>query len=220
MQFDIITIFPKILKSYYNESIIGRALNKKKIQIKYHNLRDFTNDKHKSVDDTPYGGGPGMILKAEPIIKALQSIKRQKKSKIIMLDPKGKIYDQKTVTRFSKLNQIIFVNGYYEGIDARIDKFIDEKISMGKFVLSNSELATAMIIDSTTRLLPEVLGNADSLKNESFTDHFIEHPQYTKPEEIKIKNKTYKVPQVLLSGHHAKIKEWQEKNSPQINHIK
>jgi tRNA (guanine37-N1)-methyltransferase len=216
MQFDIITIFPKILKSYYNESIIGRALNKKKIQIKYHNLRDFTNDKHKSVDDTPYGGGPGMILKAEPIIKALQSIKRQKKSKIIMLDPKGKIYDQKTALRLSKLKSIIFVNGYYEGIDARIDKFVDEKISMGKFVLSNSELATAIIIDSTTRLLKGTLGNKDSLVTESFEDNSLEYPQYTKPEEIKIANKKYKVPKILLSGNHAKIKEWREKNSKKL----
>lgn len=217
MQFNIITIFPDILKSYYQESIIGRAQKNKKIKINYHNLRDFSNDKHKSVDDTPYGGGPGMILKPEPIIKALNSIKRKKRSKVIMLDPKGKIYNHQIATRLAKLDQIIFVNGYYEGIDARVDNFIDEKISLGKFVLSNSELATAMIIDSTTRLLPGVLGNANSLETESFTDHFVEHPQYTKPEEIKIKKKTYKVPQVLLSGHHQKIKEWKKKQSKKID---
>ena len=159
MQFNIITIFPEILNSYYNESIIGRAIHKKIIKIKYHNLRDFTNDKHRSVDDTPYGGGPGMVLKAEPLIKAIKSIKRKKKSKVIMLDPKGKIYNQKTAARFSKLDQIIFVNGYYEGIDSRVDKFVDEKDYMGKFVLSNSELAVATIIDSTTRLLKGFLVN-------------------------------------------------------------
>ncbi len=217
MQFNIITIFPEILKSYYNESIIGRALNKKIIAIKYHNLRDFSNDKHKSVDDNPYGGGPGMVLKAEPLIKAIKSIKRKKKSKVIMLDPKGKIYNQKTAARFSKLNQIIFVNGYYEGIDARVDKFVDEKISMGKFVLSNSELAVATIIDSTTRLLKGVLGNENSLETESFKENFIEHPQYTKPDQIKFNNKIYKVPKILLSGNHAKIKEWREKNSKKID---
>jgi len=217
MQFNIITIFPKLLDSYYQESIIGRAVRKKIIKIKYHNLRNFTNDKHHSVDDTPYGGGPGMILKAEPIIKALKSIKRKKNSKIIMLDPRGKIYNQKIATKFSRLDQIIFVNGYYEGIDARVDKFIDEKISLGKFVLSNSELATAIVIDSTTRLLKGVLGNEESLKTESFTKNFIEYPQYTKPEKIKFNNKTHIVPKILLSGHHAKIEEWKKKNSKKVD---
>lgn len=217
MQFNIITIFPEILKSYYNESIIGRALDKKIIKIKYHNLRDFTNDKHKSVDDTPYGGGPGMVLKAEPLIKAIKKIKKRKKTRVIMLDPKGEIYNQKIALRLSKLKNIIFVNGYYEGIDARVDKFVDEKISMGKFVLSNSELATAIIIDSTTRLLKGVLGNKESLTSESFENNSLEYPQYTKPEEIKINNKKYKVPEILLSGNHAKIKEWKEKNSKKID---
>lgn len=217
MQFNIITIFPEILKSYYNESIIGRALDKKIIKIKYHNLRDFTNDKHKSVDDAPYGGGPGMVLKAEPLIKAIKKIKKRKKTRVIMLDPKGEIYNQKIALRLSKLKNIIFVNGYYEGIDARVDKFVDEKISMGKFVLSNSELATAIIIDSTTRLLKGVLGNKESLTSESFENNSLEYPQYTKPEEIKINNKKYKVPEILLSGNHAKIKEWKEKNSKKID---
>jgi tRNA (guanine37-N1)-methyltransferase len=217
MQFNIITIFPEILKSYYNESIIGRALNNKIINIKYHNLRDFSNDKHKSVDDTPYGGGPGMVLKAEPLIKAIKSIKGRKKARVIMLDPKGKIYNQKTALRLSKLKNIIFVNGYYEGIDARVDKFVNEKISMGKFVLSNSELATAIIIDSTTRLLKGALGNKESLTSESFENNSLEYPQYTKPEEIKVGNKKYKAPKILLSGNHAKIKEWREKNSKRID---
>ena len=220
MQFNIITIFPEILKSYYNESIIGRALSNKIIDIKYHNLRDFSKDKHKSVDDTPYGGGPGMVLQAEPIIKAIKSIKGRKKSRVIMLDPKGKIYNQKTALKLSKLKNIIFVNGYYEGIDSRVNKFIDEKISIGKFVLSNSELATAIIIDSTTRLLKGALGNKESLTAESFENNSLEYPQYTKPEEIKISNKKYKVPKVLLSGNHAKIKEWREKNSKRIDHVK
>ena len=217
MQFNIITIFPEILKSYYNESIIGRSLNKKIIEIKYHDLRNFTTNKHRSVDDTPYGGGPGMVLKAEPIIKAIKSIKGRKKVRVIMLDPKGKIYDQKTAFRLSKLKNIIFVNGYYEGIDARVDKFVDEKISMGKFILSNSELATAIIIDSTTRLLKGSLGNKNSLISESFENKSLEYPQYTKPEEIKINNKKYKTPKILLSGNHAKIKEWRENNSKKID---
>jgi tRNA (guanine37-N1)-methyltransferase len=217
MQFNIITIFPDILKSYYNESIIGKALDKKIIKIKYHNLRNFTKDKHKSVDDTPYGGGPGMVLQAEPLIKAIKSIKGRKSARVIMLDPKGKIYNQKTALRLSKLKDIIFVNGYYEGIDARVDEFVDEKISIGKFVLSNSELATAIIIDSTTRLLKGTLGNQESLKAESFENNSLEYPQYTKPENIKVRKKNYQVPKILLSGNHAKIKEWREKNSKKID---
>ncbi len=213
MQYDIITIFPELLSSYYQESIIGRALEKKKIKINYHNLRNFTNDKHRSVDDTPYGGGPGMILKAEPIIKAIESIKKKKNFKVILLDPKGKLYNQKLAGKFSKLNQIIFINGYYEGIDARVDKFVDEKISLGSFVLSNSELAVAMIIDSTARLIKGVLGNAESLKIESFTDNFKEYPQYTRPEIFKFKRKKYKVPAVLISGNHAEIEKWRKRKS-------
>ena len=225
MQFDIITIFPNVLNSYYKESIIGRALCKRIIKIKYHNLRDFTDDKHKTVDDSPYGGGPGMILKVEPIIKAIKSIKRKKTSrqargrkiKVVMLDPKGKLYNQKTAARFSKLDQIIFVNGYYEGIDARVDRFIDEKISMGEFILSNSELAIAMIIDSTMRLLKGVLGNEDSLKIESFKDNFVEYPQYTRPVQVKLGQKIYKVPKILLSGNHAEIEKWRKKHRKKVD---
>lgn len=209
MEFNIITIFPKILDSYYKESILGRAQNNKLIKINYINLRDFTNDKHRSVDDHPYGGGAGMILKIEPIVKAIKSIKRKKKSKIILLDPKGKKYNQKIANDFSKLNQIIFVNGYYEGIDARVDKFIDEKISVGDFILTNGELATATIIDSVTRLIPKVLGNKESLKDESH-DSGLEYPQYTRPKTIKHKNKNYRVPSVLLSGNHKKIENWRK----------
>ncbi|MCD4704600.1 tRNA (guanosine(37)-N1)-methyltransferase TrmD [bacterium] len=227
MQYDIITIFPKILDSYYNESIIGRALKNKKIKINYYDLRDFTDDKRKTVDDTPYGGGPGMILKIEPLVKALQKItngldqsgeKKKKKSKIILLSPHGKTYNQKIAQQFSELDQIIFVNGYYEGVDNRLDNFIDDQISLGNFVLSNSELAVAMIIDSTARLLPGVLGNEESLKTESFTNNFLEYPQYTRPEIFKFKRKKYQVPPVLLSGNHAEIDKWRKDNSEKIKH--
>ncbi|MDD4290612.1 MAG: tRNA (guanosine(37)-N1)-methyltransferase TrmD [Patescibacteria group bacterium] len=209
MEFNIITIFPHILDSYYKESILGRAQKNKIIKINYINLRDFTNDKHRSVDDSPYGGGAGMILKVEPIIKAIKSIRKKRNSKIILLDPKGKKYNQKRATEFSKLNQIIFVNGYYEGIDARIDKFVDEKISLGDFVLTNSELACAIIIDSVSRLIPKVLGNKESLKYESHNDG-LEYPQYTRPKIFKYKNKNYKVPKVLLSGNHKEIENWRK----------
>lgn len=210
MQFDIITIFPGVLDSYYNESIIGRAQKNKLIKINYINLRDFTTDNHRSVDDSPYGGGPGMILKIEPIAKALKSIKKKKRSKIILLDPKGKLYNHKKALEFSKLDQIIFVNGYYEGIDFRVEELVDEKISMGEFILSNSELPTAMVIDSTSRLIKGVLGNEESLSIESYSDNFVEYPQYTRPDQAKLGGKIYKVPEVLLSGNHKEIEKWRK----------
>ncbi len=210
MIFDIITIFPEILNSYYKESILGRAQKKKLIKINYINLRDFTSDKHRSVDDSPYGGGAGMILKIEPITKALKSIKKLKKTKIVLLDPKGKVYNQKIAKSFSKLDKIIFVNGYYEGVDARVDKLVDEKISIGDFVLTNSELACAVIIDSVSRLIPKVLGNEESLKDESHDDG-LEYPQYTRPEVFKLKSRKLKVPSVLLSGNHKEIEKWKKK---------
>lgn len=212
MIFDVITIFPGLLDSYYRESILGRALKSRKIKINYINLRDFTSDKRKTVDDCPYGGGAGMILKIEPIVKALKTIKKSKKTKIILLDPKGKIYNQKIAKEFSSLDKLIFVNGYYEGVDSRIENFIDEKISLGNFVLTNSELAGAIIIDSVSRLIGGVLGNEESLKDESHNDSSLEYPQYTRPEIFKYGRKKFEVPSVLLSGNHGEIEKWKKNN--------
>lgn len=211
MQFNIITIFPNILDSYINESILKRAQKAKKIIIKNHDLRDFTTDKHRTIDDTPYGGGPGMVFKIEPIYKCLKSVKRKKKSKVIMLDPAGKQFSQKIASQYSKLDQIIFICGRYEGVDARIEKLIDEKISIGPYVLSGGELGAAIIIEAISRLLPGVLGSSESLQYETFNGKMsdvVEHPQYTKP---AVFNK-WKVPKVLLSGDHRKIEEWRRKN--------
>lgn len=217
MEFNIITIFPGLLDSYYNESILGRAIKSGKIKINYINLRDFTNDKRKTVDDIPYGGGAGMILKIEPIVKALRTIKKTKKTKIILLDPKGKAYNQKIAQEFSKLDKLIFVNGYYEGVDSRIENFVDEKISLGNYILTNSELAGAIIIDSVSRLIPGVLGNEESLKDESHNDSSLEYPQYTRPEIFNYGNKKFEVPSVLLSGNHGEIEKWKKNNqAPKI----
>ena len=209
MKFDIITIFPKILDSYFNESILNRAKCDSLIQINTHNIRDYSTDKHHNVDDTPYGGGPGMVMMVEPIYHCLKSIKRKKSSKIIILDPAGKQFNQRMAKEFSKLDQLIFINGRYEGIDARVDKYIDEKVSIGPYVLSGGELGTAIIIEAVSRLLPGVLGSADSLQYETFNGEksdVVEHPQYTKPENFK----GQKVPKVLLSGNHKKIEEWRK----------
>ena len=209
MQFEIITIFPKILNSYFNESILKRAQVNKKVKIKIHNLRDFTFDKHHKVDDTPYGGGPGMIFKIEPIYNCLKSLKKQKSSRVILLDPAGKQFDQKMAKHFSRVKQLILICGRYEGVDARIDKYIDQKISIGPYVLSGGELGAAVIVEAVSRLLPGVLGSAESLQYETFSgkkSDIVEYPQYTRPENFK----GQKVPKVLLSGNHQKIAKWRK----------
>jgi len=216
MQFDIITIFPQIFDSYFQTSILKRAQKKKIIKIKIHDLRFWTKDKHKTVDDTPYGGGPGMILKIEPIYKALKFLNRRKnkKQKIILLTPKGQKFDQKMAHKLSKLDKVIFVCGRYEGVDARVEKLVDKKISVGDYVLTGGELPAMILVDAITRLLPGVI-NKESLREETFSKLIInsEYPQYTRPEVFTYKTKSakikkLKVPKVLLSGNHKKIAEW------------
>ncbi len=221
MKFEILTIFPKIFDSYFNESIIKRAQKDKIIKIKIHNIRENTTDKHKTVDDKPYGGSPGMLMKIEPIYKTLKKIKLSKKNKIILFTPTGKKFNQKIAKEYLKLDQIIMINGHYEGIDSRIDEFIDEKISIGDFVLTNGNLPAMILVDSITRLLPGVLGNEESFKQDSFyEDNTTEYPQYTKPEIFKYReNKKIielKVPKILTSGNHKLIKDWQEKNKKRV----
>ncbi len=227
MLFHIITIFPKIFNSYFSKSIIARAQKKKIIKIKPHNLRNWTTNKHKTVDDTPYGGGAGMVMKIEPLYKALQALKSQipnpksqtnpkfknPKSKIVLLSAKGKKWDQQLAKKYTQLDEIILICGRYEGVDERITNFIDEEISIGDYILTGGEIPAMIIIDSITRLLPGALGNKNSAQDESHsTPGILEYPQYTKPETFKANSKKYSVPKVLLSGNHKKIKEWREKN--------
>lgn len=220
MQFNIITVFPKIFASYFNESIIKRAQSENIININPVNLRDFTTDKHKTVDDTPYGGGAGMLMMIEPLYKALKNIEPRIKSqelrkhKTILLSAKGKRWNQIMAREYSKLDSITMICGRYEGVDERITEFIDEEISIGDFVLTGGEIGAMTILDSVTRLLPGVLGNEESVISESHTiKGELEYPQYTRPEIFKTNSgKAYQVPKVLLSGHHKKIEEWREKN--------
>lgn len=214
MKFDIITIFPNIFDSYFNESIIKRAQKKKLIEINIHNLRDYTSDKHKTVDDKPYGGGFGMVLMAEPIYKSIKKIKKEKKSKVILLSAKGKKFDQKMAKKFSKLDQLILISGRYEGIDERVAKYIaDEEISIGDYILTGGELPVMIVVDAVTRFIPGAITKG-SLKEETFSkEKYIEYPHYTRPEELIINGKKRKVPEVLLSGNHKKIEEWKKKNS-------
>ena len=230
MQFNVITIFPNIIEDYAKESILGRGQKAEVIKIKAINLRDFTLDKHNKVDDTPYGGGPGMILSAEPIYLALKKndaipfakvdgitkIKKvfngslSRKKKTVLLSPRGTQFDQKMAEKFSKLDEITFICGRYEGIDQRVtDNMIDEEISIGPYVLAGGELGALTIIEAVSRLVPGVLGNLESTKDETFSSSDGEYPQYTKPADFK----GWKVPGVLLNGDHKKIAEWRKENS-------
>lgn len=228
MNFHIITIFPEIFDSYFNESILARAQKNKIIKIETHNLRDWTTDKHKTVDDTPYGGGAGMVMKVEPIYKALNTplIKgaRGIKSKTILLSAKGKKWDQALAKKYSKLDNIILICGRYEGVDERVKKFVDEEISIGDYVLTGGEIPAMAIVDSITRLLPGVLGNSESAETESHSEPgVLEYPQYTRPEVFATTGglkgiKKFRVPKVLLSGNHKLIKEWRKKKMKIILH--
>lgn len=215
MKFDIITIFPQIFGSYFAESILGRAQKAGLIEIKIHDLRDYAEGKHKKVDDTPYGGGAGMVMKIEPIFKALVDIKKEGKERVILFSAKGKRYTQKDAERLSKYDSLILLCGRYEGVDERVAKNLaDEEISIGDFVLTGGEIPAMAVVDSVARLLPQVLGNVESAIYESHSiSGQLEHPQYTKPEEFH----GWKVPKVLLSGNHHEIEEWRKRNSKSKN---
>ncbi len=214
IQFDIITIFPNIFDSYMQESILGRAQKNGLIKIKTHNLRDYTTDKHRTVDDTPYGGGVGMVMMVKPIYKALKDIKQDKNARSIILTPRGKKFTQKKAQELSKYDQLVFIAGRYEGIDNRVSELVDEEISIGDFVLNGGELPAMAIVESVSRLIPGVLGKDESSKEESFSDGAkAEYPQYTRPEKfITDGGKELKVPEILLSGNHAKIKKWKKEH--------
>jgi len=215
LQFDIITIFPDLFQDFIKESLIKKACDKKFIKINVHNLRDFTNNRHKTVDDKPYGGGRGMVMMIEPIYKAISKIKKKnKKIKVILLSPRGKKFNQKKAYDFTKYDQIIFICGRYEGIDERVFKLADDIISIGDFVLMGGEIPAMAIMESVSRLIPGVLGKSDELIKERLKKKegiFIEYPQYTRPEIFKTKQgKELKTPNVLISGNHKKIEQWRK----------
>jgi len=226
MKFDVITIFPDIFKGFLSESIIKKAKEKGLIEINIHDLRKFTRDRHKTVDDKPFGGGRGMVLKVEPIYSAVSSIKVRKKQKrkIILLSPRGKKFDQKLAHRFSKLSHLVMICGRYEGVDERVAKYIaDESISIGDYVLMGGELPAMVVIEAVSRLIPDVVGKSELL-NERIPRTkgrggrgFIEFPQYTRPEVFTPpKGTKWRVPKVLLSGNHKEIEEWRKKHSKLI----
>ena len=219
--FDIITIFPKIFDSYLNESFIKKAQEKKLIKINVHNLRDWAWDKHKSVDDRPFGGGLGMVLKVEPIFKAIKDLTKSsdKKTKIILFTPRGKKFNQKISYSLSKLNRIIMICGRYEGVDERVAKHIaDLELSIGDYDLMGGDLPAMVVMETVARLIPNVLGKPQLLKERITKDKgFIEYPQYTRPEVFSpVKDRKWTVPSVLVSGNHKEIEKWRQKQGKVI----
>ena len=210
MKFDVLTLFPEMFESL-DEGIIGRAKEKGLIEINLINIRDFSKNKHKKVDDTPYGGGAGMVLIPDVIYDAYSSIKDEE-AKVIYLSPQGKVLNQEKVKELAQENHLILLCGHYEGIDQRVlDEIVDEEISIGDYVLTGGELPAMVLIDSVSRYVEGVL-NRESVKEESFSNKLLEYPQYTRPEEFRGR----KVPEVLISGHHEKIKKWREQKSLEV----
>ncbi len=210
MKFDVLTLFPEMFE-ILNQSIIGKAIEKDLIDINVINIRDFSKDKHKKVDDTPYGGGAGMVMKPDVVYDAYQSVK-DANAKVIYMSPQGKPLNQKKVEELSKENHFIILCGHYEGIDQRVlDKIVDEEISIGDYVLTGGEIPAMVLIDSVSRYVEGVL-KEDSIKEESFSNGLLEYPQYTRPEVFE----GMKVPEVLLSGHHENIEKWRKEKSLEI----
>jgi len=212
MKIDILTLFPKMFKGPFDESIIKRAQKKGLIEIQTHDLRKWTKDKRKTVDDRPFGGGTGMILMVEPIYKALRDLKN-KNSKVILMDPRGRTFNQKIAGNLAKEKHLIFICGHYEGVDERVKKhLVDEEISIGDYVLTGGELPAMIIIDTLIRQIPGVLIKPEASSKESFSENLLEYPQYTRPANFK----GWKITEVLLSGNHKKIDKWRQKKSLEI----
>ncbi|UMZ73337.1 tRNA (guanosine(37)-N1)-methyltransferase TrmD [Natranaerofaba carboxydovora] len=212
MRFDVLTIFPQMFDNVINTSILGRARENSLVEINLIDFREFSNNKHNKVDDYPYGGGEGMVIKPEPLYEAIESIGPLKKpeEKVVYMTAQGEPYNQKKAFNLSKLDRIVLICGHYEEIDERVRTgLVDEEISIGDYVLTGGELPAMVLMDSIIRLLPGVLGDENSAVNESFVDGLLEHPHYTRPEVFRDK----KVPDVLLSGNHAAIRKWRRKES-------
>lgn len=218
MRIDIISAVPDLLVSPLQTSIIKRAQDKGKVEIFIHSLRDFAHDKHKQIDDKPFGGGPGMLLKPEPFFECIEKLLSERDYQhIIFTNPGGKVYNQAHANKFSLSKNIIVIAGHYKGIDDRVrERFATDEISIGNFVLSGGELPALIIVDSIVRLIPGVLNDSESALNDSFMDgEYIEPPYYTRPAEYK----DMKVPEILLSGNEKKIKEWKEEHSKKFTEI-
>jgi len=210
MRFDIITIFPEMFGSVFSKGVIKKALDKGLIEVHVHNLRDFTFDKHKQIDDRPFGGGQGMVLKSEPIFAAVEKIKRNEKIPVYILSPQGRKFDFRLAEELAQYPQVILICGRYEGVDERVIQYlVTGEISIGDYVLTGGEPAAIVVVDGISRFIPQVVGNVESVKNDSFYEGLLEFPQYTRPRNFR----GMEVPEVLFSGDHSKIESWRRKKS-------
>ncbi len=233
MLIDIITIFPEVFSSYFNTSILKIAQGKNKLKVRVHDLRDYTLDKHRKVDDRPFGGGPGMVFSPEPIFRAVEKIRGSgfgirgsscsesrvpsPESRVILLCPRGKLLNQKLARRLSKYKHLILICGRYEGVDERVREYlVDEEISVGDYVLTGGELPAMILVDVVTRLISGVLGDKDSNKQESFSSNLLEYPQYTRPANFR----KLEVPDILLSGNHKEIEIWRQAQAIKVTRKK
>jgi tRNA (guanine37-N1)-methyltransferase len=214
MRIDVITLFPEILRGPLDASIMGRARRGGQVEIALHQLRDYATDKHRTVDEKPYGGGPGMLLKCEPIFAAVEDVQKKapRPGRVILLSPTGARFDQAKARELASLERVVFLCGHYEGVDERVrEHLVEDEISIGDFILTNGALAALVVIDAVVRLLPHVVGNEASTQSESFSADRpgLEGPQYTRPEEFR----GWRVPEILLSGHHGQIEQWNNEQS-------
>lgn len=214
MIIDIVTIFPEFFDTFTKTSIIKRAIEQKKVKIRLHQIRDYSHNKHRNIDDTPYGGGAGMLMTFPPFYDVIEKL-RTDRSLVVLLSPQGELFNQKTATKFIERQHLILLCGHYEGIDARIEALIDLEISIGNYVLTGGEIPAMIIADAVTRLIPGVI-HENSAKEDSLQNGWLKYPQYTKPEEYK----GYSVPEILLSGHHEKIALWRKQQQMKTTLVK
>ncbi|HTL03157.1 MAG TPA: tRNA (guanosine(37)-N1)-methyltransferase TrmD [Vicinamibacterales bacterium] len=215
MQFDIVTIFPRMVEAGLAEGILARALKSELLSVRVRDLRDFTDDRHRTVDDVPYGGGPGMVMKPEPLFRAVEAIRKDggEPHAVVLVSPQGKRFTQAEAARFSRMERVTILCGRYEGIDDRVrESLVTEEISIGDYVLSGGELPALVIVDAVARLIPGVVGDEDSVAGDSFSRGLLDYPHFTRPAEFR----DWKVPDVLVSGHHGEIRKWRKRQALEL----
>jgi tRNA (guanine37-N1)-methyltransferase len=207
MKFDVVTIFPRMIEAGLAEGVVGRGVEKGLVDVRVHDLRAFTTDRHRTVDDVPYGGGPGMVMKVEPFVRALAAIRSERGTPdaVVLLSPQGRRFDQAEAERLSGLGHVVLLCGRYEGIDERVREVVaTEELSIGDFVVSGGEMPALLVIDAVSRMVPGVVGDPESVEQDSFAQGILDHPHYTRPADFE----GHRVPDVLLSGHHAEVRRW------------
>jgi tRNA (guanine37-N1)-methyltransferase len=212
MKFDVVTIFPQMIEAGLAEGVVGRGIEKGLVDVRVHDLRAFTTDRHRTVDDMPYGGGPGMVMKVEPFVRALEAIRAERGTPgaVVLLSPQGRRFDQVEAGRLNGLGHVVLLCGRYEGIDERVREMVaTEELSIGDFVVSGGEGPALLVIDAVSRLVPGVVGDQESVEQDSFAQGILDHPHYTRPAEFEGR----RVPDVLLSGHHAEVRRWRAKQA-------